>query len=218
MPSHRGCGVQIPAPAPAGWPAGLGVTGHEAAAKEEVALQRLRRPCTSVRARRLRPHAVSGSSGNTPAGSTRCGNGGGGGDAAAAGGGGEIAAFSASNRGTRGGNGGSDGDGDCNCGGGGGVGGGGGGRSWCSRESEQLLLLRWSQAYSLHGCSCSAPEAAPSAPVASTAASGGRVVGLPPTSTGVSLDAWRFTRSRGPTELDDRRTLAGGKAVCWRKF
>ena len=75
--------------------------------------------------------------------------------------------------------------------------------SWCSRESEQLLLLRWSLAYSLHGCSCSAPEAAQSAPVASTAASGGRVVGLPPTSTWVSLDAWRFTRSKGPTERDD---------------
>ena len=68
-----------------------------------------------------------------------------------------------------------------------GGGGGGGGGSWYSRESEQLLLLRWSPAYSLHGCSCSAPEAAPSALVASTAASGGRTVRLPPTSTGVSL-------------------------------
>ena len=62
------------------------------------------------------------------------------------------------------------------------------------------------------------PEVAPSAPVASTAASGGRVVGRPPTSTGVSLGARRSTRSRGPTELDDCRTPEGGKAGCSRKF
>ena len=114
-----------------------------------------------------------------------------------------------------------DGDADSNCRFGGGGGGGGG--NWCSRESERLLLaycllLRWSPAYLLHGCSCSAAEAAPAAPVAPTAASGGRVVGLPPMSTGVSLGAWRSTRSRGPTEVDDCKTPAGGKAVCWRKF
>ena len=72
----------------------------------------------------------------------------------------------------------------------------------------------------LHICcvAAAAPEAAPSAPVASTAASSGRVVGLPSTSSGVSLEARKSTRSLRPTEQDDCRTPAGGKSVCWRKF
>ena len=94
-------------------------------------------------------------------------------------------ASAASNRGTSSGYGGSsgDGDGDCSDGGGGGCVFGCGcgcGWGWCSSENEQLLMRRWSPAYSLHG---GRPEVALSAPVASTAASGCRVVGRPPTST-----------------------------------
>ena len=149
------------------------------------------------------------SSGKIPASSTRGVNGGGDG-VAAAGGGGEIAACSASNRGTRCGIGCSDGDGDSDCGGGGGGGGCGGGGGWCSGESELSAVVASVFAAWLQ-LQCTEGTAAASAPAASTAASGGRVVGLPPTSTAVSLSA-------GPTELDDCRTPAGGKAVCWRKF
>ena len=70
----------------------------------------------------------------------------------------------------------------------------------------------------IHCVVAAEPKAASSAPVASTAAFGSRVVGLPPTSTGVSLGgkvgARRSTCSRGLTELDDCRTPTGGKADC----
>ena len=61
------------------------------------------------------------------------------------------------------------------------------------------------------------PVPPPTAAPAAEAASRGRVVGRQPTSSWVSLEARKSTRSRGPTEPDDCRSPAGGKAVCWRK-
>ena len=52
-------------------------------------------------------------------------------------------------------------------------------------------------------------EAAPSAPVTSTASSRGRTVGLPSTSTGVSLEAKKSTRRGGITVASGRPGLEG---------